>query len=114
MVSDPYGNYTSSWSRVTPTFYYYVCLETGTWLKSDKGPFSGSGALSGVNFSLINGDCDGDNSVTSLDYSIWNAADGSSSGDPNWDPRADLNGDGVVDCHDYDIWNANNNLSGDD
>ncbi|GIV18462.1 MAG: hypothetical protein KatS3mg023_0213 [Armatimonadota bacterium] len=52
---------------------------------------------------LLNGDCDGDNEVTLLDFGIVVSAFGSTPNDPNWDPRADLDGDCEVTLLDYGI-----------
>jgi hypothetical protein len=43
-----------------------------------------------LHITLLNGDCDGDNEVTLLDFGIVVNAFGSTPNDPNWDPRADL------------------------
>ncbi len=54
-------------------------------------------------FTLLNGDCDGDNEVTLFDFGIVVNAFGSTPNDPNWDPRADLDGDLEVTLFDYGI-----------
>lgn len=56
-----------------------------------------------ADFTLINGDVDGDNSVTVFDYDRLSAAFDATSGEPNWDENADLDGDGTVTVFDYDI-----------
>ncbi|MGC8784298.1 MAG: dockerin type I domain-containing protein [Armatimonadota bacterium] len=56
-----------------------------------------------LHFTLLNGDCDGDNEVTLLDFGIVVNAFGSTPNDPNWDPRADLDGDLEVTLFDYGI-----------
>jgi hypothetical protein len=45
----------------------------------------------------IMGDINGDGTVSILDLQAWDAAYGSSQGNPNWNPQADLNNDGTVD-----------------
>ncbi|MBX7133019.1 MAG: hypothetical protein K1X67_10115 [Fimbriimonadaceae bacterium] len=67
-----------------------------------------------VNFDLVNGDCDGDNEVGIGDYAQLSAAYGSSVGDANFDPMADLNGDEAVDIADYAILSSNYGMAGDD
>ena len=66
-----------------------------------------------MNFSLTNGDSDGDNEVGIGDYAVLSSAYNSSNGDPNWDATADLNGDDAVDIADYAILSANYGLAGD-
>ncbi|GIV18303.1 MAG: hypothetical protein KatS3mg023_0054 [Armatimonadota bacterium] len=56
-----------------------------------------------LHITLLNGDCDGDNEVTLLDFGIVVNAFGSTPNDPNWDPRADLDGDLEVTLYDYGI-----------
>ena len=56
------------------------------------GPIAGNWAL---------GDCNGDNKIDVLDFSILSAAWGSYRGGPGWDARADLNNDGFVNDTDY-------------
>ena len=60
-----------------------------------------------LHITLLNGDCDGDNEVTLLDFGIVVSAMGSVPGDPNWDPRADLDGDGEVTLFDFGIVERN-------
>jgi hypothetical protein len=52
---------------------------------------------------VYNGDCDGDNELTSTDLAIILAAMDSYRGDGNYAAEADLNGDGVVDTADLSI-----------
>lgn len=54
-------------------------------------------------FTLLNGDCDGDNEVTERDVQIVVSAWESTPGSAQWDARADLNGDGKVDFRDLGI-----------
>jgi len=60
-----------------------------------------------LHITLLNGDCDGDNEVTLLDFGIVVSAMGSVPGDPNWEPRADLDGDGEVTLFDFGIVERN-------
>lgn len=66
-----------------------------------------------VSFSLTNGDCDGDNEVTSTDQSIILAVLGAAPTDTNWDPAADLDGDGEVTDADLGIALAHIDAMGD-
>lgn len=65
------------------------------------------------NFSLENGDIDGDNEVGIGDYAVLSSSYGSGPGDGNWVASADLNGDDGVDIADYAILSANYGLVGD-
>lgn len=93
---------------------YDVRVKASHWLRRLRAGvlFTGSGAT-GVDVSLFNGDCDGDNEVGIGDYAILSAAFGSSPGDPNWDAEADLNGDDSVDIGDFAIQSGNFNMLGD-
>ena len=57
--------------------------------------FSNTG-ISGLSFSLLNGDASGDNTVGPADLLKIRAAYGTTPSSPTWDPNADLNGDGTV------------------
>lgn len=59
------------------------------------------------------GDFNGDNGINISDFSIFNAAFGSSSGDINYNALADMNCDGGINILDFSIFNANFGLSGD-
>jgi hypothetical protein len=95
---------------------------SGTYTVTAKGTHWLSQSITGVRipgifpagpaFNLINGDCNGDNTVTSADLAIVNAAMGSVRDGPGWDIRADVNGDGRVDNADYAIVQANLGRSG--
>jgi hypothetical protein len=49
---------------------------------------------------VIPGDLNDDDIVDIHDVAIWASAFGSSSGDGNWNPDADLNTDGLIDIFD--------------
>lgn len=70
-------------------------------------------AVSGLLWTLVNGDVNGDNSVNAMDFLALRAAFGSSTGDAAWNPFADLNGDGSVGIADFQILRANFGRSGD-
>ncbi|MBX7131415.1 MAG: hypothetical protein K1X67_01940 [Fimbriimonadaceae bacterium] len=91
---------------------YTVCVKASHWLRQCfPVTFDENGAT--VNFSLINGDCDGDNEIGIGDYAMISSAYDTSPGDPGWAPMADLNGDEAVDIADYAILSANYGLTGD-
>jgi hypothetical protein len=54
-------------------------------------------------FTFINGDCDGDNEVTSTDLSVIIDAMDSMPGNANWDATADLDGDGEITSTDLSV-----------
>ncbi|MBW7928262.1 MAG: hypothetical protein H3C58_09295, partial [Fimbriimonadaceae bacterium] len=70
-------------------------------------------AVSGLLWTLVNGDVNGDNSVNAMDFLALRGAFGSSTGDAAWNPYADLNGDGSVGISDFQILRANFGRSGD-
>lgn len=94
---------------------YDVTAKASHWLRKKRGSQSSAGgSLAGQNFTLTNGDCDGDNEVAVGDFAILSAAFGTSVGDPGYNAAADLNGDGDVDIGDFAILSANFGLIGDD
>jgi hypothetical protein len=60
----------------------------------------------------LNGDCDGDNSVTIFDYIILSDSFDKSTGDSGFDARSDLDGDGTVSIFDYTYLSDNFERSG--
>lgn len=92
---------------------YAVSAKPFHWLrKTIDTLFTDSGAI--VDFDLINGDVDGDNEITLVDFGQDAAAFGSIDGDPNWNPNADLDGDGEVTLVDIAIVGANFGQVGDE
>jgi len=67
-----------------------------------------------VDFTLSNGDIDGDNEVTLFDFGALVAAFGSERGDANWNPNADLDGDEEVTLFDFGILVRNFGAIGDE
>ncbi|MCS6830664.1 MAG: hypothetical protein RMM08_08820 [Armatimonadota bacterium] len=67
-----------------------------------------------VDFSLANGDIDGDNEVTLFDFGALVAAFGAVPGDGNWNPDADLDGDEDVTLFDFGILVRNFGAIGDE
>jgi hypothetical protein len=76
-------------------------------------PVSISSGAGTVNFTLLNGDINGDNFVEDQDYSLMGVAWYSITGDANYNINADLNGDGAVEDQDYSIMGINWYQSGD-
>lgn len=81
-------------------------LETGITLVAEQ-------SNAGPNFTLLNGDCDGNNVITTDDYLILSDSFDLSLGDAGYDARADLNGDDVVTTDDYLALSNNFDLEGD-
>jgi hypothetical protein len=67
-----------------------------------------------VDFTLTNGDIDGDNEVTLFDFGALVAAFGSVPGDSSWNPDADLDGDEEVTLFDFGILVRNFGATGDE
>lgn len=106
---------TYSFNTTTGPGTYDIYCKPSHWLKQRIGSLtiSSTGAAS-VNFSCINGDCDGDNEVGIGDYALLAAAYNSAPGDGNWNIDADLNGDDAVDIADYAILASQYGNIGDD
>ena len=97
---------------LVPGTYDIVC-KGRTWLRAKAASVVvGGSGVAGLNFSLVNGDCDGDNQVNSDDFDILVAGFGLSTGQGGFDARADLNGDGTADSDDFDILIAAFGFSG--
>jgi kexin len=99
-------------STIGAKTYDTVYLRVGHWLRArrDNITVSSSGAL--INWTLTNGDCDGNNYIGTDDYLILNSAFDSGKFDEDWDPRADLTGDGYVGTDDYLVLNKNFDKTG--
>jgi hypothetical protein len=74
--------------------------------------FSSSG-VSGLTFTLKNGDVNGDNFISASDQLALRAAWGANAASSNWNPNADLNGDGNVGNSDFLIMRKNWGAAGD-
>lgn len=110
-------NSTGSYSFVAgipTTGQYDLRAKASHWLGQKLSPVtvSATGAIN-VNFTLINGDVDGDNEVGGGDLSELSSAFQSVAGDPNWNVNADLDGDGEVGSSDLSILSSVFGLSGD-
>ncbi len=109
---DVNGNFTI-FTTATPGTYT-VKIKASHWLTKAVpnvvvGP---SGAVS-ANATLINGDVNGNDSITLADFTAVRVAFNSSVGDANYNAEADLNGSGNVSLADFTILRANFGLSGD-
>jgi len=103
---DSAGNYALSISAPAGT---YKLRAKGThWLaKQNNAVAVGASGASNINFTLVNGDVDGDNEVGSTDFDAVVAEFG------NPGVNEDLDGDGEVGSPDFDIVVMNYSLSGD-
>lgn len=63
--------------------------------------------ISGLQVTLLNGDCDGDNEVSIGDFALLSGSFGLEAGNPGFDERADLNGDESVDIGDFALLSGN-------
>jgi hypothetical protein len=92
---------------------YDLSVKASHWLRQTLPSVAVNGT--GVaNFSLVNGDVDGDNEVTLFDFGALVAAFGSMPGDPNWNADADLDGDEEVTLFDFGVLVRNFGAIGDD
>ncbi|MBS1705196.1 MAG: hypothetical protein JST40_04935 [Armatimonadetes bacterium] len=97
-----------------PTGTYDMYVKGSHWLAKKRASLTiGTGVIVNVNFSLLNGDVDGDNVVTIFDYLALSTAFDTSAGDALFDANADLDGDGTVSIFDYVILSGNFDKSGD-
>jgi photosystem II stability/assembly factor-like uncharacterized protein len=89
-----------------------VAVKVTHWLRERvSANLSDEASLS---WSLVNGDVDGDNEVTLLDFGALVAAFGSVPGDSHWNANADLDGDEEVTLLDFGILVRNFGMLGDD
>lgn len=84
-----------------------VRVKCGTFLSEHASVDTGANYSPKIDFSLVNGDANGDDSIDIADFALLSAAFGSSLGDPGYQRRADLDGDGEVGIADYAIISAN-------
>ena len=97
-------------------------LASGTYNWRVKGPkyLANAGSMSIIAGTTNNaemglqkaGDCNNDNVVNSVDFTILKASFGKSVGQPGYDDRADFNGDQVVNASDFSLQRANFGIAG--
>lgn len=103
-----------SYSTVTGLYGPVEVLVKGShWLRKLVTATVGDSGATGVNASLVNGDCNGDNEVDIGDFAMISSAYGKCVGEPGFQPDADLNGDECVDIGDFAIMSANYGEVGD-
>ncbi len=98
VYTDASGNYVIS--DVSPGSYQ-VAFKASHWLRVVVHVRLVDADVDGVNVALTNGDVDGDNEVTLLDFGQMVAAFGTIPGDSQWNAEADLDGDGEVNLFDF-------------
>lgn len=103
------GKYTA-WA---PKDSCIIAVKSKTFLQRAASISTNSANIIGANFSLINGDCDGDNEVTSTDLSILGLGLGATLGVASYDATADLDGDGEVTSTDLSVLGLVLGLTGD-
>lgn len=92
---------------------YDIYFKADHWLRAKKASITiSSSSTKNVAVSLVNGDCNGDNSVDSSDYFVLSDAYETTAASPTWNALADLNGDGTVDAGDYFILSDGYGVSG--
>jgi|GEM_PF-1040107 len=109
---DASGGFTLS--TTAPAGNYDVYVKASHWLrrKSVNQVLTGT-VLSGLTFSLVNGDINGDNTISLADFGRLKQAYGSTPNDSNWNPNADLDGNGSVGLSDFGILKLHFGQSGD-
>ncbi len=90
-----------------------VVAKASHWLSKIRNVLV-AGSDTDIDFSLINGDTDGDNSVTIFDYIDLSNSFDLSLGDGGYNAEADLDGDDSVTIFDYIILSNNFDLTGED
>jgi len=109
---DSAGNF----SFVTPVNpgSFDIAMKASHWLRKKLlNQTLGETGISGLHFSLINGDINGDNSISLADFGQLKLAYGSVPGSGNWNANADLDGNGSVGLSDFGILKLHYGLSGD-
>jgi|GEM_PF-1245267 hypothetical protein len=93
---------------------YDIAFKASHWLRVVVPVTVSTSDVSGVDVVLTNGDIDGDNEVTLLDFGALVAAFGSMPGDDNWNSDADLDGDEEVTLLDFGVLVQNFGAIGDE
>ncbi len=118
---DPNGDYEVAAPTADGT--YEISVKTKSWLRQNKSMSVVGGEAANVNFSLINGDADGDNAITIFDYIILSEFFDLDNSASNWltigtsgyaPDEADFDRDGAVTIFDYIILSDNFDQSGDE
>jgi len=109
---DSGGNFTVL--TQAPPGSYDVYVKASHWLRRKlANQLLTASGLSGLAFPLINGDINGDNTISLADFGALKQAYGSMLWDANWNQNADLDGNGSVGLSDFGILKLNYGMSGD-
>lgn len=93
---------------------YTLVISGNHHLARRFGPFNFDGTpVSGLSFTLTNGDITSDNTINVQDFLALRNSFGSSGGGGTWNANADLNGDGSVGVADFLVLRRNFGRSGD-
>ncbi len=104
-------SFTAPVSNLAPQF---IDLQYRVWLNTRANIFPANPENDdGVQFPMINGDCDRDNEIAIGDFALISTAFGSFPGEPNWNEDADVDGDSEVTIGDYSIMSDNFGIEGD-
>ncbi len=87
-------------------------IKIGHWLSQERTVNTSGGNITGVNYSVFNGDVDGDDTVSVFDYGLLSNAFDTSLGNGAFNPDADLDGDDAVSVFDYGILSDHFDQSG--
>jgi len=108
---DANGNFQMATTLAAGT--YDITAKGSPWLRErlSSQTLTATG-ISGLSYSLINGDINGDNTISLADFGKLKLAYGSVPGDSNWNPNADLDGNGSVGLSDFGILKLHYGQSG--
>lgn len=113
-VLDANGDYMFVMNTMLEAGTYDMAAKSSHWLRKNLASVNvGAYGANGQNYTLINGDYDGDNEITLVDFGAVSASFGTADGDTGFDPNADLDGDLEVTLVDIGIVSGNFGLSGD-
>jgi hypothetical protein len=113
VTTDSDGNYTLG--NIEPGLYDLAAKSSNCLRRVQVGIDVYAGVeVQNINFNLLGGDANNDNSVGTGDMLILQSAWLSNEGDENWDERADFNGDGSIGTGDMLIMKNNWLVTGDD
>jgi uncharacterized lipoprotein YddW (UPF0748 family) len=92
---------------------YDISLKPTHWLRRTINVAFNGNDIGSLSFNLLNGDVDGDNTVSILDYLELSNAYDTQVGDPGYNSNADLDEDGFVSVLDYLIVSSRFETNGD-
>jgi hypothetical protein len=107
---DAAGNYTVLAPK--PYGNYKMTVKGVNWLSKKQDVDTSAANVTAITVSLKNGDLDGDDEISILDYLALSAAYESIPTSPDWNPTADLDKDLEVTILDYLLLSANFGLTG--